>query len=574
MDVRGLERHANLLQYVNDIELRLAEYEQGKCSFEKVAINFRWCVEYILREYQKEYPACAAEDSFGTIKNLQDLCLVERSGADALHQARKIGNKGGAHLTDEVTDAKTVRAAFSLLLDFLPAFLERFPEPSKKALPKHQAMKVQMREVAERWINTGEGKYTIELLEPVSLGDFKAQQGCDLTEVEHFIMSNEELYINVPGIIKATRSMIDAMKMRKMENTFIEIPGVAQSSLGFSVIAYCAEPDNSGYGNRKKRYWAYGRPNKMNYFFDVAPFVHTLTLPSCFAEDAFDSWNHSEAADESYYLEIKKLSWADYIEMQKYIRADYAVKTDPSYAALEAFKQHHKFLSVRKLVLPEDLQPAALSWLNLFPDLEEIVLPSTMYMEDGVIYSKLGDQILALLRGKVKDTKINEFLLGNFHTYVYPGADWGSGYEIQNRLDDNGRFLRSEGVIKSNYIHNQKEAEREAKRQEEAYWKEVREKQKTKQAQQAAQAAPQKTVGGNSQQQRSGSAQTSPGNQSKRLCKSGTDRWFTGVCGGIANYLGLPSSLVRVVFGILGFSGLGFWVYVLLALFLPKDTDI
>ena len=39
-----------------------------------------------------------------------------------------------------------------------------------------------------------------------------------------------------------------------------------------------------------------------------------------------------------------------------------------------------------------------------------------------------------------------------------------------------------------------------------------------------------------------------PGNSSKRLERSMTDKYIAGVCGGIAQYLGVDATAVRVVF--------------------------
>ncbi|MEX0780613.1 MAG: PspC domain-containing protein [Balneolales bacterium] len=57
-----------------------------------------------------------------------------------------------------------------------------------------------------------------------------------------------------------------------------------------------------------------------------------------------------------------------------------------------------------------------------------------------------------------------------------------------------------------------------------------------------------------------------------RLRKSISDSMLFGVCGGIAEYFGWNSTLVRVVFLIAAFVGIGspILVYLILALVLPK----
>jgi len=56
-----------------------------------------------------------------------------------------------------------------------------------------------------------------------------------------------------------------------------------------------------------------------------------------------------------------------------------------------------------------------------------------------------------------------------------------------------------------------------------------------------------------------------------KLRKSRTDKMVAGVCGGIANYLGWDSTLVRIIFLILVFSSVGAMVlfYFILALIMP-----
>lgn len=58
----------------------------------------------------------------------------------------------------------------------------------------------------------------------------------------------------------------------------------------------------------------------------------------------------------------------------------------------------------------------------------------------------------------------------------------------------------------------------------------------------------------------------------KKLTKSATDRQLSGVLGGIAEYLGIDSTIVRVIFLILVFAGVGSPVilYIILAILLPE----
>ncbi|MFB3910270.1 MAG: PspC domain-containing protein [Candidatus Eisenbacteria bacterium] len=58
----------------------------------------------------------------------------------------------------------------------------------------------------------------------------------------------------------------------------------------------------------------------------------------------------------------------------------------------------------------------------------------------------------------------------------------------------------------------------------------------------------------------------------KRLYRSRTDRLIGGVCGGMAEYLGIDPVLVRVLWVVLALSfGAGILAYVLLWLVTPEE---
>ena len=60
----------------------------------------------------------------------------------------------------------------------------------------------------------------------------------------------------------------------------------------------------------------------------------------------------------------------------------------------------------------------------------------------------------------------------------------------------------------------------------------------------------------------------------KKLYKSNTDKKLAGVCGGIAEYLGIASTLVRLIlaFAVL-FAGVGVLAYIVAALVMPDKTN-
>lgn len=58
-----------------------------------------------------------------------------------------------------------------------------------------------------------------------------------------------------------------------------------------------------------------------------------------------------------------------------------------------------------------------------------------------------------------------------------------------------------------------------------------------------------------------------------QLHKSSTDRKVCGVCGGIAEWLGMDSTAVRLIFVILVLVfGLSLWVYIIAALIMPNNA--
>ena len=58
--------------------------------------------------------------------------------------------------------------------------------------------------------------------------------------------------------------------------------------------------------------------------------------------------------------------------------------------------------------------------------------------------------------------------------------------------------------------------------------------------------------------------------ESKRLYTSRTNRMLSGVCGGIAEYLNLDPTVVRLLCAILGCSGTGIIIYIVAAIVMPE----
>jgi phage shock protein C len=62
--------------------------------------------------------------------------------------------------------------------------------------------------------------------------------------------------------------------------------------------------------------------------------------------------------------------------------------------------------------------------------------------------------------------------------------------------------------------------------------------------------------------------------ESKKLYRSNTDKMLAGVCGGLAQYFGIDSTIVRLIFALLVFFGVGSGIvlYIILALVMPLET--
>ena len=64
-------------------------------------------------------------------------------------------------------------------------------------------------------------------------------------------------------------------------------------------------------------------------------------------------------------------------------------------------------------------------------------------------------------------------------------------------------------------------------------------------------------------------------NTYKRLTRSTTDRRIAGVCGGLAQFLNIDPTVVRIIFLIaLLWGSLGFWAYLIVWIAAPEDNRI
>jgi phage shock protein C len=60
----------------------------------------------------------------------------------------------------------------------------------------------------------------------------------------------------------------------------------------------------------------------------------------------------------------------------------------------------------------------------------------------------------------------------------------------------------------------------------------------------------------------------------KKLCKSSTDKVFIGVCGGLGEYFGVDTNMIRILWIIaILFFGTGFLAYFILMLLMPQSYE-
>ena len=60
----------------------------------------------------------------------------------------------------------------------------------------------------------------------------------------------------------------------------------------------------------------------------------------------------------------------------------------------------------------------------------------------------------------------------------------------------------------------------------------------------------------------------------KRLHKSESDKKLCGVCAGVAEYLGIDPTIVRLVWAALALTGSGILLYIIAALVMPENLDV
>ena len=61
----------------------------------------------------------------------------------------------------------------------------------------------------------------------------------------------------------------------------------------------------------------------------------------------------------------------------------------------------------------------------------------------------------------------------------------------------------------------------------------------------------------------------------KKLMKCESDRIICGVCSGVANYIGIDVTAVRLIWALVSvFGGMGIIAYIIAALIMPSDSQV
>ena len=62
--------------------------------------------------------------------------------------------------------------------------------------------------------------------------------------------------------------------------------------------------------------------------------------------------------------------------------------------------------------------------------------------------------------------------------------------------------------------------------------------------------------------------------EGKKLYRSNTDKMLAGVCGGLAQYFGIDSTIIRLIFALLVLfgAGSGIILYIIMALIMPLES--
>ena len=60
----------------------------------------------------------------------------------------------------------------------------------------------------------------------------------------------------------------------------------------------------------------------------------------------------------------------------------------------------------------------------------------------------------------------------------------------------------------------------------------------------------------------------------KKLYRSETDKKIAGVCGGLAEYLNIDPTVIRLIWALVALSGAGILAYLIAALVIPVRSEV
>ncbi len=62
--------------------------------------------------------------------------------------------------------------------------------------------------------------------------------------------------------------------------------------------------------------------------------------------------------------------------------------------------------------------------------------------------------------------------------------------------------------------------------------------------------------------------------EEKKLYRSETNKMICGVCGGIAEYIHVDPTILRLLFALIGLTGTGVVAYIVAAIIIPSEYDV
>ncbi len=62
--------------------------------------------------------------------------------------------------------------------------------------------------------------------------------------------------------------------------------------------------------------------------------------------------------------------------------------------------------------------------------------------------------------------------------------------------------------------------------------------------------------------------------EEKKLYRSETNKMICGVCGGIADYIHVDPTILRLLFALIGLTGTGVVAYIIAAIIIPSEFDV